>query len=131
MPCSFQGGPFILRSWLCSLSDRLEPLAMLPDCPGDSSEFVSQGDGGFVMARALLKAERPAAQPVLLLRFLAMPENGAGTMNEEHAHVQVTSLGDVSQSTFRAAGAFARGEPEIAGEVPGRGEPVDVADEGD
>lgn len=37
---------------------------MLPGGPGDTSEFVGEGDGGLVVAAALRSGERPGAQPV-------------------------------------------------------------------
>jgi hypothetical protein len=38
-----------------------------PDGPGDTSEFVGQGDSGPVVAAALLDGESPAAQAIRLV----------------------------------------------------------------
>jgi hypothetical protein len=35
-----------------------------PGGPYDASEFVGEGDGGLVVAAALLKIERPGTQPI-------------------------------------------------------------------
>ena len=35
-----------------------------PGGPDNPCEFVGEGDGGLVMAAALLKIERPGAQPI-------------------------------------------------------------------
>ena len=52
-------------------------------------------------------------------------------MDEEHAEVDVTSLGDPPEPPLQGAGELSGGEAEVAGKVAGGGEAVDVAHEGD
>jgi len=50
-----------LKRWLGSVG---EVSFVSPSSPDDAREFVGEGDGGLVVTAALLKVERPGAQPI-------------------------------------------------------------------
>jgi hypothetical protein len=52
-------------------------------------------------------------------------------VDEEHAEEGVATFGDAAEALAVGAGVFAGSEAEEAGEVPGRGEAVEVTYEGD
>jgi hypothetical protein len=109
----------------------LEVGIVFPDGPGDAGEFIGEGDGGFVVTAEAFEAKGPGLEGVRRLGTLGMQEDGACPVDEEHAEVGVAVFADAAESTDGAAGAFARGEAEEAGEVATGGESVWVADGGD
>ena len=86
------------------------------------------------MADALGQCERPGAGAIKRLSLLPgdfrTAQHGAGTVDEEHAQVDVAALGHAAEASNLAAGMFARGEAERAGEVATGRKALEVADRG-
>src|SRR6266704_2174991 len=103
---------------------------VLPDGPDDAGELVGEGDGGLVVTAEFLEMQGPDAQTVGGSTLLGSPEDGACAVDEEHAKVDVAALADGTEAADETAGAFTRGQPEVAGEVTAGGETLHVPDEG-
>src|SRR5262249_6752286 len=108
----------------------LECTLVPPDGPHHASKFIGERDGGLVVPAKPFHPQGPGAEPIRWSVSLCSPEHGSGPVGEEHSHIDVASLADGAKPAATAARSLAGGETEIAGEVPGRREPVDVAPKG-
>src|SRR5436190_6243230 len=104
---------------------------VLPDGPDDAGQFVGEGHGRFVVAAERLELQSPGAQTVGGATLLGSPEDGACAVDEQHAEVDVAALADGAEAADEAAGALARRQPQVAGQVTAGGEALHVSDEGD
>ena len=70
--------------------------------PGDTGEFIGQGDGRDVDTAALYEASDPLAQRVGFL--VCGPYYRPGTVNQQASEIGVAPFGDAEQSGFTAGG---------------------------
>src|SRR5260221_14666271 len=113
----------------CGGLDRVVGLLSSPDGPHDPGELVGQGHGGFVVDVCGADSGRPLTESVLVVA--GAEQDGAGAVDEQRSEVTVSAFGDASEVTLEATGVLARGEAEVAGEVPARGKAPGVDNEGD
>ncbi len=101
------------------------------DAPADASEFVGEGDGGDVESTTPCDGEGPCAEIVRHVCDGAGTKGGTSSVDQHHAEVAVTSLGDAAEAARVSGGMLAGREPEVGGEVSARAEAVEVTHEGD
>jgi hypothetical protein len=85
--------------------------------PNDASKFVGEGNDGSVVTSQPFNFECPRAQSVGLRDTLGRAEKCAGSVDDQHSDIGVAALADRTEPSRRAAGSFARRQPQIAGEV--------------
>jgi hypothetical protein len=102
-----------------------------PDDPTDASELVGESDGGLVVTSSSLDLEGPGSEPVGGFDSLGSPENGAGTMGEEHPDMAVAALADTTEPSNASGGMFSGSQTEIVCELTSRAKPLDISDKGD
>ena len=119
-------------AWRESTRDLLDSIVLLlgGNCPKDAGDAIGESDSRDVVASMLFKSECPGSERIRLRLFLRMPEDGAGTVDEEHADVLVAPLRDRPEVAGQAARLLAWSQAEIAGEVPAGGEPIQGSHEG-
>lgn len=102
-----------------------------PHGPHDSGEVVRHGHGGDIPPTPQLGLHRPLLQRRGPSRRLRVPDERAGAVGQEHAHIDVALFADGPESPPQGAGVFARRQAEKARKVPPRGKAADVRHEGD
>src|SRR5438552_11312685 len=102
-----------------------------PDRPGNTREFIGQGDGGFVVTAQPFEVERPALESGGGDRLLGVTEHRTGAVDQQHAEVRVAALADGSEASSETARVLARREAKVTREVARRGEAPCVTDERD
>ena len=84
------------------------------------------------MADAFGQCERPGSRSIerllFLRRDLGTAQHGAGTVDQQHAQIDIAALGHATESARGAAGVLARRESEGTGEVTAGREAIEVAD---
>ena len=116
-----------LRKWL---GLAVEVSVVPPGCPHDACELVGESHGSLVVAASLLNIECPEAQPIE--RF-ASPLGGSRgdedcprAVDEQGPQVRIALLADAPETSSFTGGVLARCKANPAGEVPRRGEALDV-----
>ena len=95
----------------------MERLSELPNGPDEAGHLVGNGDSRLVVTATLLDIKGPEAESIRIGFGLSSPQHGTGTVNQQHAKIDVTLFADPTESPPAAAGMFARREAEIAGKV--------------
>lgn len=108
----------------------VEVLLSVPGGPGDAGHLVGESDGGNVVSAPFLGLEGPGSEAIGVLASLGVTEDGAGSVNEQHAEVDVSAFVNVSETTDTSGRELLGDEPEKAGEASSRGESSRTTDEG-
>jgi hypothetical protein len=111
--------------------DRHKTFSFGPSGPDDTGDFISEGDGGFVVPAGLFDTKRPGSEAIRRLESFGVTDNGSGSVDEEHSQVTVAVLGDFSEAAMGAAGAFSGSEAEVAGEMACGGKTMNATDKSD
>ena len=89
-----------------------------PHGPHDAGEFVRDGHGGDIAPTPLLGQQRPLLQRRRPSGRLRVPDERAGAVGQEHAHIDVALLADGPESPPQRTGVFPRRQAEKARKMP-------------
>jgi hypothetical protein len=108
----------------------VERSLVLPGGPHDAGQTVSERYRGTISAATLLASQRPFLEP--MQRSLSPPrevcgdERGARPVNQERTKINISLLGDPTQSAPTRTCGLPGGQADPGGEVPSRWEPLDI-----
>jgi len=77
---------------------RLVLAAVLPHRPHDADELVRESDGSLVVPGPTLEFQGPGAEGIVSLGLIRVAEDGPRAVDQEHAQVGISALGDPPQT---------------------------------